>query len=324
MRQIIICCIKKIRYVFRSKKQLREWKRTARQMENAHNLRQNEPIYYVITCDVGRVGLFSYVNTIMSEVNAAVTAGWIPVIDLQSYPSTYLEQQYVGIKNAWEYFFEQPGRTSLEDAKQTGNYLTADQEFTNPGPYSGAAFYEDFYGEKTYWRLLAKQYLRLQPSIRERIEMWIAEHWKASERILGVLCRGTDYVVQRPKNHPVQPTLDEMVIKAKKLRKAWNCHIIYLCTEDAQILERFRQEFRDRITYLNKNYIRDIGTKQVAEITYEREDDVRRQGEEYLIQIGILARCQCLLAGPCGGTVGAELLTDGYEHEYVWNLGVYQ
>ena len=46
-------------------------------------------------------------------------------------------------------------------------------------------------------------------------------------------------------------------------------------------------------------------------------------GRAYLINILLLAKCNCLVAGSVGGTYGAILLSDGYEYEYVFDLGVY-
>ena len=46
-------------------------------------------------------------------------------------------------------------------------------------------------------------------------------------------------------------------------------------------------------------------------------------GRAYLINILLLAKCNCLVAGSVGGTYGALLLSNGYEYEYVFDLGVY-
>ena len=43
------------------------------------------------------------------------------------------------------------------------------------------------------------------------------EEWKKmfveTDRVLGVLCRGTDYTSRKPKNHPIQPSIDMVVDK---------------------------------------------------------------------------------------------------------------
>lgn len=47
------------------------------------------------------------------------------------------------------------------------------------------------------------------------------------------------------------------------------------------------------------------------------------EGLEYLSQIIILSRCDCFVAGLTSGTIGAMLLTNGYEYSYIFDLGLY-
>lgn len=286
-------------------------------------IRLREPVFFVIQCDVGQVGLFSYVNLILSKMNVAIRLGWIPVIDMQTYPSTYLENQYVGVRNAWEYYFQQPCGSALMAAFESDNRMKADDDWTEQGPYSAMVFYEDKYGEKTYWRDFVHKYLRIQPEIQNKVDLWCGYHWKKDERVLGVLCRGTDYLSLKPSMHPIQPNPSDVVLKTEELLQKWNCDSIYLSTEDQTILDLFKNAFGDRLNYLERPYVENVGKEPVTQVDFHRKDDRRIQGEEYLTQVLILSRCTCLLAGQCGGTLGAELFSDGYEEEMVWDLGRY-
>lgn len=318
-----------INWLKKQRKKIEQRKRNQQQhqqnleLAKQYHVSQNQPIYYVISCNVGRVGLFSYVNLILSKINSAVREGWIPVVDMQSHASTYLEERYIHQKNAWDYYFEQPGRVSLEEALESKNVIKATEEWNEPGPYSGMAFYRDQYGEKTYWRRFAHQYLKIKPSILNKADDWCEKHWNTDDRVLGVLCRGTDYVKRRPEGHPIQPIPQDVVVKSRELMERWQCTRIYLCTEDASILSLFQNAFDQRCCFLGRNYIEDIGDDVVTRVQFDRDDDQRLQGEEYLLQVLILSKCHFLLAGQCGGTLGAELLTKGYEQEYIWDLGRY-
>jgi hypothetical protein len=47
-------------------------------------------------------------------------------------------------------------------------------------------------------------------------------------------------------------------------------------------------------------------------------------GLEYLAAIEILANCNCFVGVRCGGTKAALILSEGFEYEFTFNLGLYQ
>ena len=57
---------------------------------------------------------------------------------------------------------------------------------------------------------------------------------------------------------------------------------------------------------------------------YEQKNGGYQAGMEYLVTTMLLARCQCLCAGCVSATVGALLLTEGYEYVYLFDLGIYE
>lgn len=318
---------KKLYYKIRQKKIRMELKKY-----DAHLLQtrimpddsKSKEVSYIIHRESAAVGLFSYVITFMGKVREGIENGWIPVIDLQNHANPYLEEDLLGKVNAWEYYFEQPCRVTVDEVKQRGNYILAEEVWNAPSPYDGMAFLEDRYGEKTYWRRFTHQYIRMQKEVRDHVEQEYAKLIQPEDRVLGVLCRGTDYVRMKPAGHAIQPQPEQVIEKTLELTEAWKCNKIYLSTEDASIVAMFEQKLGDRLVYLEKEYVTDCGSGYVTEVTHERRDDKRLQGLEYLTQIAILSKCNCLLAGCCSGTVGAVLLSDGFEEEYYWDLGRYQ
>ncbi len=278
--------------------------------------------YYVIKPQNQETGLFSYFNLFLPEILMAKTAGWIPVVDMQTIKTPYLDINEVGKRNAWEAYFFQPGGKSFADIDTEEVIDSNDKPYRN-GPYSGRAFYEDWYGDKTFWRRFVAKEIRVQNNIIELAEAWWKHNNNALEKVLGVLCRGTDYLRLQPTGHARQPEPRQCIKKTKELMELWNCSKIYLSTEDESILRMFQAEFTDCLCFYNKEYAKDSGEGYVTQIHYDRIDDARKQGEEYLIQILLLSKCNCLLAGACGGTIGAELFTKGFEKEFIWDLGVY-
>lgn len=293
-------------------------------LQNENHINPKNKVYCIIHCDNADTGLFSYVNLMLAEINRALEVGWIPVIDMQNYPSPYLEDGKLHAENVWEYYFVQPAKINVDEAKNSGNYLEITCGKSGFGPYSGNAFFTDKYGEKSYWRKIAQKYLLPNSAVMNDANEWYRKHFRREEKVLGVLCRGTDYLKLRPTGHPIQPSIEMTEKKAKELMKKWSCNRLYLCTEDSVCVDSFRDTFGTELVYVDRKYVGDTGTDFVTRVRFERDDDARLQGYEYLLQILILAKCDCLLAGACGGSIGAELLSDGYEQEYIWNLGQYE
>ena len=76
--------------------------------------------------------------------------------------------------------------------------------------------------------------------MKDALDIAVAEtNQRMAEKVLGVLCRGTDYVSLRPYNHPVQPSVSEMLQKAGEMLRCYKLEHIYLVTEDEGIRRAF-------------------------------------------------------------------------------------
>lgn len=315
--------IRRARYKFKKARKARQRKLWALNKVREYGVNPRQRIYCRIHCDNPDTGLFSYVNLFLAEFYTAEKQGWIPVADMQFFKSPYLRDEQLGQINAWDFYFQQPGSTNLDMIASSNNVVEVSCGESDYGPYAGAAFFDDRYGEKSFWRDYAKKHLLIKDSIRNQVENWYRTVFANEDRVLGILCRGTDYLRLRPTGHPIQPSVEMMLDKAENLVNEWKCNKLYLCTEDGEIIDSFQHRFRNKVIFYNREYVKDTGTDYVTKVRFDRDDDARLQGEEYLIQILLLTKCTCLLAGACGGTVGAEILSNGYEHEYIWDLGKY-
>ena len=43
------------------------------------------------------------------------------------------------------------------------------------------------------------------------------------DKVLGIRCRGTDYIKEKPKNHPVQPEISDVLREAKRIISEHHC-----------------------------------------------------------------------------------------------------
>ncbi len=277
--------------------------------------------FFVIRRATCKVGLFSYVMTNMGQVEYAIRKGYIPVIDMQNNKNTYLTDEQVGKINAWEFFFRQPGGYSLEDIKKSKNIILNNAIISEQNEYPTEVITRDEEDLKRWHKVFA-QYLK----VNEDIEKDINEQYDTmfeGKRVLGVLSRGTDYISVRPKNHPVQPDVGEMIIKVQDVAEEKSCDYIYMATEDEAVYQEFKKAFGNRLKTTKARRVSQTGTKNINDVLNGEAEDLFRQGKEYLGNILLLAKCNCLVAGSAGGTYGALLMSKGYEYRYIYDLGVY-
>lgn len=277
--------------------------------------------FFIVRRASCKVGLFSLVMTNMGLVRYALEKGYIPVIDMKSNANTYLEEDEVGKKNAWEFYFEQPCRYTLEDVSNSKNIILSDGMITGRNVFPT---FEIIRNEEQFlmWHSFFKEYLQVKPEIMEEAEALRRELFKG-ERVLGILCRGTDYVEQRPKNHPIQPPVEEMIAKSFKVMKEQGCAWIYLATEDEGAYRKFSRAFGERLKVTQAERCENIGKRNINDISYGRDRERYLKGKEYLINIILLSGCDCIVAGSAGGTYGAMLMGNDYEYRYIYDLGVY-
>lgn len=277
--------------------------------------------FFVVRRATCKVGLFSYVMTNMGLVRYAIDKGYIPVIDMQGNANTYLEEEEIGRKNAWEFYFEQPCGYTLEDISKSRNVILSNGLIGENDLYPSHNIIRDkeLCAE---WKKFCSIYLKVKSDIEQQADELYRQLF-GKDKVLGVLCRGTDYRNTRPKNHPVQPELGEIIKKAMKIQEEYGCAWIYLATEDESIYQSFQSAFGDRLKVTDAMRCSDTGMKNINDIAYLRERDKYLKGKEYLLNILLLAKCNCLVAGSVGGTYGALLMSEGYEYEYVFDLGTY-
>ncbi len=68
-----------------------------------------ETIYYIWRFDTATFGIATTIRSVLSNLKYALDNGWTLVVDMENVKSPYLYEDEVGKKNAWEYYFKQPG-----------------------------------------------------------------------------------------------------------------------------------------------------------------------------------------------------------------------
>ncbi|GBR75509.1 hypothetical protein NO2_0177 [Candidatus Termititenax persephonae] len=271
----------------------------------------------------GSSGLFCMVQATFALLVDAVERGFVPVVDWQNYPSQYLPSNLLHRENAWEYFFEQPGGYTLADISKSKNVILSPKEcFKAYGNFADINI--------VYYRKLFKQYIRFNKETADYLAAEYKEILQDKGKVLGVLCRGTDYTLKKTARHAIQPEVTEVIRRAAWIMAERNYQYIYLATEDKNNFELFKEYFGAKLL-VNKQIrfsqqdLRDV--RYISEIAFSARADIRGGkyllGLQYLSSLNLLAHCAGFVGGITAGTWGVHLLATGFEYDYVYNLGSY-
>jgi hypothetical protein len=274
---------------------------------------------YLVRCPQETMGLFGVYNYVVEHLKKADSINAIPVIDWQYYPnSSLLDDDAVGRENAWEYYFEQPGCISVAECYKSKNVIMSN----GIGMESLIeTFQEDKLKES---HRVIEKYIRLNSKVSEYIDNEYNQLGMKNSRILGILCRGTDFTHEKPKGHTICATAQQTIAKIEEKQKEWGkFDKIFLATEDEGIFNEMQKYYGDRLIYCQKHRVKYTG-KWLNELYDEGGyEEKREQMLEYLASIYLLAKCDALIAPNVGGTVGALRIKGGYENSYIFRLGNY-
>lgn len=254
-----------------------------------------------------------FLNDMLSMIVRAIAEKKIPQIELINSKG----------ENLWELFFEQPF-CEIDISKKVR--VEAKEDTTRPFPA-----FDEVFSERSIqlWGSMYQKFVRFNPATWEYISKELKEILGDKGRVLGVLCRGTDYTECKPKGHPVQPEIADVMDLAEKKMRELHCDYIYLATEDGKIDNMFRERFPDKILTNQRVYYDEIFKNNrltwIKDVHFERENDDYLKGIEYLSSLTILSKCTALIAGNCGGSQAAVFMNKGaYEETHIFNLGIYE
>jgi hypothetical protein len=287
-----------------------------------------DKVFYIIGVDEGWCGLWAIITHQLTHIAYAVDHGYIPVVDLQNYFNQYLGEDVLFKENAWEYYFQQPMGYSLQDVKKAKNIIAS----VNRGVIPMEKYrlgYTDCYNAQAmaYYQKLAKKYLRFNEQTEKNLVNAYNEVLAGKGKILGVHCRGTDFITLKPNGHPIQPKAAEAIEKAKQVMQEYQCARLYLATEDADIYDAFAEQFGNKLIAGSSHRWR-VGDLKPGQNNSDLYNNATRNeryqgGLAYLAETYLLSKCSCFIGGATRGTLGTLLMSDGFEYQYVFNLGTY-
>jgi hypothetical protein len=287
-----------------------------------------DKIFYVVAYEWGASGgLLWIILCNLTHIHYAVSHGYIPIIDLQNYRCHYLRDDDFEQKNAWEYYFNQPVGYNLTDIQKSKNIIL-NKEFQSD--MDNVVTTLNFWDKTETINFYSKIYKKYVTSNKKVMEYFNCEYnsiLAGKGKVLGVLCRGTDYLYVKPHGHPVQPLPVDVVNRARQIMLEKKYSYLYLSTEDKDIYDLFSLHFGSKLlankqNRLAGNVFEHTDAKWLGEIT--KNQDSYLKGLEYLSSINLLSKCDSFIGGNTAGTIGVYLMAEKeFEYEFIWHLGTW-
>lgn len=291
--------------------------------EHRLNKRGKGSAYYVIrprtNCIEGLLALYVFV---IKKVDYALRMGYTPVIDMKNYKTQYSN----GKDNVWEWFFRQPGGTSLEEAYQSSRPVIC-SGYKWKREEDETLFSQQVFEDETL-NLRCHDLMFDSMGFSEEIETRVQQELQAIpvDRCIGVYLRGTDYVKLKPVGENVQPTAEMMIEKIKEFREKHGNPAIFLVTEDNEIYQKIKEAFPDDIYLVSyDSFITDYDGKDFLSKSNVFKTDMRTVGENYLVKMILLSKCRYLVSSiTCGSRVAYVFNGNKYSDKYIFDLGLYE
>jgi hypothetical protein len=261
--------------------------------------------FYVIWREYPGSGFFSNVFHVLCHLDKADALGMEPVVDFENFVTLYNEEEeLLGTKNAWEYYYEPTSRVSLEDVYDSRHVFLCDGKYPSGYPLDAAC--------QARLRTVVDRFIRIRPDIEQSVQEWITGF---GARTLGVHFRGQDQ--NRTQRHRYGPTERQMVDVTREALSEGDFERIFVVTEDQRYLDLLRREFGSMV--IATDSYRTSGEN--AYRTFPRPLHRYLLGREVLVDALLLSRCDSLVASGSNVSEFAKLVNGGrFETVYqVWN-----
>lgn len=192
---------------------------------------QNNTFIILIDNNCHICGLMAYYKHYLVCIRDFLRLGYIPIIDLISFPNIFNGFNITSIKkNPWELFFNQPFGYTLDNVLKYGKKINYSICKFRRKKLSYNIFVDNIL--IYYWHLIAINYIPVNNQIINEANNKIELFFKKSNNILGILIRGTDYVARKPKKHPIAPTSEMVIEDIMKMNKKNKYDYFFISTED--------------------------------------------------------------------------------------------
>lgn len=266
--------------------------------------------YFVLYREVDDVGIGSQLFVGIHQIKYAYDKGYIPII----------HRHLIGtddLYNQWEEVFEPINGVGLKNVYRNINTVFC---LKKTSPYG---IWEDFWKLRNNrlepYKKLMKDNVILKKDLQEEINSEWKRMFDKNDKVVGVLMRGTDYNESVAFGHPIQPSVEQMM---KKIKKVKNWTKIFIATEDQDILNAMIGIFGEKLYYIPQQRMVRDGNKTINREIREQGIDKAKLLRDYVKAIYILGKCDMLIVGNTSASSILPLIGE-YEYKYRFNLGTY-
>ena len=266
-------------------------------------------IYYVyINSDSGFCVLY---KNILKYIFFAQQYGMIPVIEFSD------KIRYAGLEGrAFDSFFTQPGKITCDVAKMSYGVVKA--KSSDVKAFSKNTSYDYDNEDIDRLAIIHRGGLKLNQTLFELINKEISELF-INRKVLGIHVRGTDFNINY-RNHPVFVSTESFLDRAIKEYDTCNCDIVFLATDEIEILRKFREVFGNKLVFFECNRSEDK-----TAVHFKRETNGYQLGKEVLRDVYALAKCSIFIGGRSNVSLMARVVNrafyDKYEKEIILDNG---
>ncbi len=231
--------------------------------------------FYVIRRSPG-AGLFSNLTYVLNHLKIAKENNFIPFIDMEEFPTIYNEKNKIqNTLNAWEYYFENTSKFTLNEIYKSKNVIITENKFYN--------FFSKWIDQDEDLVKILKEEIKFKKNIL-RTSNFIKKKIFKKKKILGIHFRGTSY--KTSPGHPLPATKKQVFNLAKKVLENDKIDYIFLSTEEENYKNFLSNKFRGKIFYFKSSY---RSNKNLAFESYPRRCHRYKLGREILIESLLLS-----------------------------------
>lgn len=299
-------------------------------------IRQKKAKYYIIKRGLSGAGIFSNYITYISHIDFCLKNNLIPVVDMKTYYCSLYHESLsdVNAVNIWEYYFQQPMDCALDE-------VVIERSVYSSGDFVGNNYVSHKNSKSIKklgrWCSLSSNYMRFNKKTQKHVESELDNLGLCDKRVLGVSYRA-GYDLLQSVGHEAQVPIDKLVYNIKRHMDVWSCDYVFIAVESQDVIDFFAREFGDRLIYLDRPrvggdtptctldkdraqlYLSSLKSAQVGGgdslselidfIKFERDDDMRLKGLEYITEMYLLSRCTSLLSTKTSGSLGALIMNE--------------
>lgn len=299
---------------------------TQMQKKCSYGQKNPDKTMYVIRPRIdGTEGLMSLFINVAYNLCYAEEYGYEPVVDFENYYTQYADN-YKGKRNAWDFFFTQPSRYSLNEVYESKNVILSGLEISWYKTNLIKRSYNDDDLKKTHDFLFKK--IDFSENVKTAVNEAMNKMRLEQDKTLGLYLRGTDYIALKPSGHPVQPTAKQAMKIVDEYLEKYDIDKVFVVTEDANIYSEVKYKYGEKcVTVPEDSFISDYeGTEFLShdKSIEELSTSPYRRGLNYLVKLVVLSRCAYFVGGDTMGSWATMIFAgDSYRDKYVFDLGIY-